>query len=297
MTNALLEARRLVFCYGGVDAVRGIDLQLNSGECLGLLGPNGAGKTTTLEMLEGIRPPTSGQVLYQGGPLDDPFRQQAGIMFQSTALPDHLRVRDVLELFGRLYPSHRPIAELSRELGLEGLLERNTKHLSGGQRQRLLLAVALIHGPRLLFLDEPTTGLDPQARRDFWNLIQNIQQTGTSILLTTHYMDEAYALCDRVAIMDHGRIIAEGAPKALLERYFSDVILQLPRSVVPEDFHIPGMALVECGELLEIIAPDVNQAIAALLSRGVSLERLRIRARTLDDLFLHLTTGKKARPC
>ena len=290
----LLEVRDLVKHFRGVKAVDGISFTLRGGNCLGLLGPNGAGKTTTVEMLEGITAPSSGAVLYKGLPLGPQFRREAGIMFQSTALQDFLSVRETLELFQRLYRRSVPIADLVQTCSLAGFLERDTRKLSGGQRQRLLLAIALVNDPEVLFLDEPTTGLDPQARRNFWELVDTIKAGEKTIVLTTHYMEEAYALCDEVAIMDHGRTIAQGTPQALLAAHFDDVIVELPR----EDFEVaPGtlpMTVLRRRDAVEILTRDVNATIQALLARGVSLARLQIRARTLEDLFLELT-GRELR--
>ena len=287
--SPLLETRDLVKHFKGVKAVDGVGFTIEAGTCFGLLGPNGAGKTTTVEILEGIQPPTAGQVRYKGGPLDRRFRDEVGIMFQSTALQEYLSVAETLELFGRLYPRTLPLEELVRRCALDGLLERDTRKLSGGQRQRVLLAIALINDPEVLFLDEPTTGLDPQARRYFWDLVHDIKGQGKTVVLTTHYMEEAYVLCDDIAIMDHGRIIARGAPKALLAEHFNDVVLELPREDLPGDFDAPGFQVLDCGDSVEILTRDVNAAVGRLLEAHAPLNRLRIRPRTLDDLFLELT--------
>ena len=228
----VLEVRELVKQYPGVRAVDGVSFSIAEGQCFGLLGPNGAGKTTTVEMMEGILEPTSGEVLYRGEPLGAQFREEAGIQFQKTALQDFLTVRETLTLFSRLYPRRRDVDELIRTCALEQVASRDNRKLSGGQMQRLLLAIALVNDPRVLFLDEPTTGLDPQARHNFWELIRSIKAEGRTVMLTTHYMEEAYELCDVIAIMDRGRIIAEGSPSRLLEQHFDDVVLELPR----EDF-------------------------------------------------------------
>ena len=192
----LLETRALTKHFRGVAAVNGIDLAIPAGRCFGLLGPNGAGKTTTVEMLEGICTPSSGEIRYRGAPLDARFRQDIGIMFQSTALQDFITGRENLRMFARFYRRSLPLEELVEACTLNEFLDRDTRKLSGGQRQRLLLAIALVNDPDLLFLDEPTTGLDPQARRNFWDLIQRIKARGKTIVLTTHYMEEAYQLCD-----------------------------------------------------------------------------------------------------
>ncbi|MBE2294199.1 MAG: ABC transporter ATP-binding protein, partial [Phycisphaerales bacterium] len=211
--STLLETHNLIKHFRGVNAVNGLDLAIPAGCCFGLLGPNGAGKTTTVEMLEGIQQPTAGAIRYRGEVLGTRFRQEIGIMFQSTALQDFITGRENLRMFGSFYTRTLPLDTLIEACALGEFLDRETRKLSGGQRQRLLLAIALVNDPELIFLDEPTTGLDPQARRNFWKLIDRIKARGKTILLTTHYMEEAYQLCDQIAIMDHGRIIAQGTPQ------------------------------------------------------------------------------------
>lgn len=290
----LLEVRNLVKRYPGVHAVNGTSFAVGEGICFGLLGPNGAGKTTTIEIMEGITPPTAGEVLYRGRPLGSRFRQEVGIQFQFTALQDFLTVHEHLTLFQSLYERTMPLDELIEVCALEPILERDAGKLSGGQRQRLLLAIALVNDPIVVFLDEPTTGLDPQARRNFWQLVEHIKVRKT-ILLTTHYMEEAYLLCDEIAIMDHGEIIAQGPPSALLAEHFQDVILELPR----EDFSVRPdrlpLTILEKENAVEILTQDVNKAIEILLAHHISLARLQIRPRTLEDLFLELT-GRELRP-
>ena len=292
--NALLETRNLVKHFRGVNAVNGIDLAIPSGCCFGLLGPNGAGKTTTVEMLEGIQQPTAGDIRYRGEALGARFRQEVGIMFQSTALQDFITGRENLRMFGNFYTRTLPFGELIDACALGEFLDRDTRKLSGGQRQRLLLAIALVNDPELIFLDEPTTGLDPQARRNFWELIQRIKARGKTILLTTHYMEEAYHLCDEIAIMDHGRIIAQGTPHELLEAHFDDVVLQLPAADFPDPPPPLSHTVVRGQNSVEILTRDVTAAIRELLARDISLARLQIRPRTLEDLFLELT-GRELR--
>ena len=293
MATDLLKIKNLTKHYPSVKAVNGIDITLSSGICFGLLGPNGAGKTTTIEILEGINQATSGEILYKDKPLGNQFRNEAGIMFQSTALQDYITVRETLEMFSKLYPRHTDLNELIDRCNLIEYLDQDNRELSGGQRQRLLLAIALVNDPDILFLDEPTTGLDPQARRNFWDLINDIKAEGKTIILTTHYMDEAYILCDEIAIMDHGKIIAQGTPKALLEENFNDVILQLPLSEV-ENLDFSLLTTHEKNSHIEITTCDVNEVVATLIKNNVSLSQLQIRPRTLDDLFLELT-GKELR--
>lgn len=293
MSTVLLQINNLVKHYPSVKAVNGIDITLKKGICFGLLGPNGAGKTTTVEILEGINHATSGEVLYKGKPLGDQFRKEAGIMFQSTALQDYITVRETLEMFSKFYPQHVDLDYLIKRCNLSEYLEQDNRQLSGGQRQRLLLAIALVNDPDIIFLDEPTTGLDPQARRNFWDLINDIKAEGKTVVLTTHYMDEAYTLCDEIAIMDHGKIIAQGTPKELLEKYFNDVILQLPETEVI-NVDLSSFSIHKKDKHIEITTNDVNQAIAELIKNKISLSQLQIRSRTLDDLFLELT-GKELR--
>ncbi len=274
--SVVLEARGLIKRYpkAAANAVDGLSLAVREGSCFGLLGPNGAGKTTTVEMLEGILKPDAGEILYRGAPIGKDFREKTGIQFQDTALQDHLTVRELLNLFGSLYPRRLPEAELSKLCDLGELLEREPEKLSGGQRQRALLALALVNDPDVVFLDEPTTGLDPQARRNFWDLARSIKARGKTILLTTHYMEEAYALCDEVAIVDKGRIIAQGRPDALLKTHFDGVVIEL--------------------EGKEIMTNDVEKTLDGLRAEGRSLAHLRVRPRTLEDLFLALT-GRELR--
>ncbi|HUS23653.1 MAG TPA: ABC transporter ATP-binding protein [Candidatus Binatia bacterium] len=290
--TAILEAQGLVKHYPKVRAVDGVSFDVREGSCFGLLGPNGAGKTTTVEMLEGLLRPTAGEVRFRGAPLGADYRERLGIQFQATALQDFLTVRENLRFFGALYPRRVPMAELVAACRLEAFLDRDTHKLSGGQRQRVLLAIALVNDPELLFLDEPTTGLDPQARRNFWELVRGIRARGKTVVLTTHYMEEAYALCDEIAIMDHGRVIARGPPQRLLAQHFEDVVVELPAAALPE--RTWRFAVQRHGERVEIATADVNATVGELLAAGVSLAGLKVRPRTLEDLFLELT-GKELR--
>lgn len=292
--KSIISVRDLVKQYPKTRAVDGVDLEIAEGVCFGLLGPNGAGKTTTVEMIEGIVKPTSGTILYRGEPQGQIFREQAGIQFQSTALQDYQTVRETLELFAAMYPRHMDIEEIIDLCALRGFLDQDARKVSGGQKQRLLLAVALVNDPDVLFLDEPTTGLDPQARRNFWDLIERIKARNKTILLTTHYMEEAYILCDEIAIMDHGRVIARGTPHQLLQEHFNDVVLELPEVIAQERLHDFPYKLLPARGKVEIFTDDVNGVINALMARDVPLNQLRIRPRTLEDLFLELT-GRELR--
>lgn len=289
MPAPLLLARHLVRVYpNGVRAVAGISLAVDQGECLGLLGPNGAGKTTTLEMLEGLQTPTAGEILFKGRPLDQEYREAIGIQFQSTALQDFQTVGETLRMFARLYRRRTDLDALIRLCHLEDLLGRDTRELSGGQRQRLLLAIALVNEPELVFLDEPTTGLDPQSRRNFWSLIEEIRRRGTTVILTTHYMEEAERLCDRVAIVDQGRIIAEGRPNDLICAHFPAYLIHLPETAWPKTLPLPENAVVGEGEI-ELPADAVAPRLLELDRLGVDLGALRVSRPNLEDLFLKLT--------
>jgi ABC-2 type transport system ATP-binding protein len=291
--NPIINVQNLVKHYPGVIAVDGIDLSIPQGICFGLLGPNGAGKTTTIEILEGIHLPTSGKVLYKGELLDTRYREEVGIQFQHTALQEFLTVRETLELFERLYHHTLPISELIALCSLHDILNRDTRKLSGGQRQRLLLALALINDPELIFLDEPTTGLDPQARRNFWDLVKLVKSRNKTIVLTTHYMEEAYALCDEIAIMDKGRIVSQGTPAQLLSQHFGDVVLQVPRADAGSKLHGLDLAVIDAGDMVEISTSHLHQTLQKLIESGANLDRLRIRAWTLEDLFINVTGKPK----
>ncbi len=286
--NALLEAHDLVKLYPGVRAVDGVGFGVESGQCFGLLGPNGAGKTTTLELLEGIQVPTSGWVSYLGRPLDRQYRESVGIQFQATALQDFQTVREALTMFASLYRRTADQTELIRLCNLAEILDRDTRKLSGGQRQRLLLAIALVNDPDLVFLDEPTTGLDPQSRRNFWGLIETVRQRGKTILLTTHYMEEAQRLCDRIAIVDHGRIIVEGSPARLIRDHFPAVLIRLPATAWPAATPLPTGA-ERRGATIELYAEEVPPMLAELGRVGANLSELSVATPNLEDLFLKLT--------
>jgi ABC-2 type transport system ATP-binding protein len=290
----IISTTNLVKHYPGVIAVDGINLAIPQGVCFGLLGPNGAGKTTTIEMLEGIHLPSSGAVFYKGAPLGARYREEVGIQFQHTALQEFLTVRETLELFERLYQHTIPIAELVELCALDDILNRDTRKLSGGQRQRLLLALALINDPELIFLDEPTTGLDPQARRNFWDLVTLVKSRNKTIVLTTHYMEEAYALCDEIAIMDKGKIVSQGTPAQLLAEHFGDVVLQIPRADAGSRIFELGLDVLQAADFIELKTSHLHQALQQLMEHGVNLDRLHIRSWTLEDLFINVTGKNKS---
>ncbi|HEY6483612.1 MAG TPA: ABC transporter ATP-binding protein [Steroidobacteraceae bacterium] len=294
MTEPILEVRDLFKQYPSVTAVDGLSLAVPEGICFGLLGPNGAGKTTTIEIMEGILPASSGEVRFRGALLGQSFREQAGILFQKTALQDFLTVRQCLTLFRGLYHRGLDVDEVIRLCALEKLAGRDNRKLSGGQQQRLLLAIALVNDPALLFLDEPTTGLDPQARRNFWELIQSIKARRKTIILTTHYMEEAELLCDEIAIMDGGRIVARGAPRRLLHQHFAQVLLELPKQDFPPAARALPLQILDAKERVEITTDDLDGTLRTLIGASVPLMNLRIRPANLEDLFLELT-GKELR--
>jgi ABC-2 type transport system ATP-binding protein len=297
---------------GPVDAVNGLDLEVRAGECFGLLGPNGAGKTTTIEILEGLQPPTAGDVEVLGRRWDaqaDTLRQRIGISLQETRFAEKLSVAETLTLFRSFYRRGLEPDEVMELVALNEKRRAWVGKLSGGQKQRLAVACALIGDPDLLFLDEPTTGLDPQSRRSLWDVIRGLRDRGRTILLTTHYMDEAERLCDRVAVVDHGKVIALGSPADLVTRLGGDHVIEFAinggaagaaggpgRAALDEATlrALPGVrgARIEAtGILLTVTEPHV--ALPALLQRlqadGIALARLTTRHVSLEDVFVELT--------
>ncbi len=290
-----------------VEAVRGLDLEVRGGECFGLLGPNGAGKTTTIEILEGILDATGGEVEVLGlrwGRDDAALRERLGVSLQETKLADKLTVEETVSLFSSFYRKGRPAAEVIADVGLTEKRRSWVVKLSGGQRQRLAVACALVGDPDLLFLDEPTTGLDPQSRRQVWEIIRDLRRRGRTILLTTHYMDEAERLCDRVAVVDHGRVIALGSPAELIASLKGEHVVEFAvngdgaPSSRPLDpgtlLALPSVtsALADAGGILLTVA-EPHVAIPALLQRlgrdGLALSRLSTRHASLEDVFVALT--------
>ena len=285
----ILEVKDLKKEYPGVKAVDGISFSVKKGTCFGLLGPNGAGKTTAIEIIEGITASDGGSILYKNRPIGRDFHKETGIQFQATALQDFLTVKETLQLFHKLYPNPSNFDEIVEECSLNNLLSRDNRKLSGGQRQRLLVAIALVNQPELLFMDEPTTGLDPQARRNFWNMVEKIKLRNTTLILTTHYMEEADFLCDEIAIMDKGKIIAYGEPKKLIAQHFKEVVLELPEDEVKNHvLNIPMEYEFKFG-YLEIYTHDIPTALNLLKEQNIPLDKLKIRPFNLEDLFLKLT--------
>lgn len=284
-----LAAKNLVKRYPGVLAVDDVSFSVDEGICFGLLGPNGAGKTTTVEIMEGVTPASSGAVWYYGSPAGARFREEAGIQFQNTALQDYITVLETLEMFQSLYDRKADLSHIIEQCSLGELLDRDNRKLSGGQRQRLLLAVALVNRPRLVFLDEPTTGLDPQARRNFWELVKSIRAEGTTVILTTHYMEEAQILCDEIAIMDAGKIIIQGPPDVLLKQHYKNTIIEFPLADFHGDLGSLEHRVIDSQGVIEIETNDVNQVLRELAAHTSGLNRMKIRQPDLEDLFLDLT--------
>ena len=302
MPEAAIKCRELVKRYGDVTAVAGIDLDVRQGECFGMLGPNGAGKTTTIEILQGLRQPDGGEVEVLGLTWDRheaELRQRMGTQLQETKLPEKLKVEEAVRLFRSFYRRGRSVDEV---LALVALEEKRTAwvgKLSGGQRQRLAVACALVCNPDLLFLDEPTTGLDPQSRRQLWGVVEEFRRRGGTVLLTTHYMEEAERLCDRVAVVDHGEIIALGSPRELIASLGAEHVVEfaLEQGEAPPDdvlAALPGVEHVarESGTT-RLTVSRVHQAIPALMrllsERGASLSEITTHHASLEDVFLNLT--------
>ncbi len=297
-----IRCRNLKKTYEGkVEAVRGLNLEILEGECFGLLGPNGAGKTTTIEILEGLLAPTSGEVEIFGYRWDQnphELRELLGISLQETRLSEKLTVRETLELFASFYRHPRTSEEILEQMSLTEKADAWVGKLSGGQKQRLAVATALIANPRILFLDEPTTGLDPQSRRQLWDTIRKFQTTGGTVLLTTHYMDEAERLCDRLSIVDQGQVIAEGTPGELIERLGGHHMIEF--AVAENGFdpaswkNLPGVEAVHHDDgkiVLSAREPHVTIPVLldAVQQRGSHLEHLTTRQASLEDVFVHLT--------
>ena len=316
--GAALRIRGLKKAFVDVQAVDGIDLEVAKGECFGLLGPNGAGKTTTIEICEGLTPPDAGTVELLGLNWNsgaDELRQRIGIQLQETQFPDKLTVEEALRLFRSFYRRGITVDESIRMAQLEEKRRSRVGGLSGGQKQRLAMATALVGDPELLFLDEPTTGLDPQARRHLWDLVEELKQAGRTIILTTHYMEEAERLCDRVAIMDHGKVIALGTPKELIATVGGEDIVEFAVSSLGPQVRgagarpdvmqnavvdaealtaIPGVQSHRVDEgVHQLSVSELHTAVprifASLEEQGLHLSEFRTHSATLEDVFVRLT--------
>jgi len=298
MSDAALRCEKLVKKYGDLTAVDGLDLEVLRGECFGLLGPNGAGKTTTVEILEGLNDATSGSVEVLGMRWEtdeNALRQRLGISLQETHLPDRLTVEENLRLFRSFYARGRSVDEVLDLVELQDRRKTWTEKLSGGQKQRLAVACALVSDPEVLFLDEPTTGLDPQSRRQLWDVVLGYKSRGRTVLLTTHYMDEAERLCDRVAVVDKGKVIAQGTPQELIAGLGGHEIVELAaqQPLAPEELsHLPSVRSARrSADGVALTVDQLHLALPAVLElagpRG--LTRLSTHRATLEDVFVHLT--------
>ena len=298
--DSVIRVRGLIKRYGDVKAVDGIDFDVAPGEVFGLLGPNGAGKTTTVEILEGLRAPDGGQAMVLGVDVAkgaDSLKPRIGVSLQTASLYPKLTVTEVIDLFRSFYTTSRPTDELIDMLELGERKRARTKDLSGGQRQRLSVALALVNDPELIFLDEPTTGLDPAARRALWDLIRGLKSKGRSVLLTTHYMEEAEVLCDRLAILDHGHILEMGTVDELISKRFKERAVRFDRIDGISDETLAGLAAVtsvkDDGDAVLLYSTDVAATVGSLLalteSHGAEPQNLGIRRATLEDVFLDLT--------
>jgi len=297
-----VQIRNLRKAYGEVVAVDGLDLDIRRGECFGLLGPNGAGKTTTIEICEGLNTPDEGEVVVLGrrwGERDRELRELLGISLQETQFSEKLTVHETVTLFRSFYRNGPTQDEVIAMVQLQEKSPGRVGQLSGGQKQRLALACALVGNPELLFLDEPTTGLDPQSRRQLWELIEGFKSDGRSILLTTHYMDEAERLCDRVAIVDHGRTIALGTPRELIAQLRAEHVLEFALAgeqvVDPMALrNIEGVCAADRRDgTYRLQVDQLHRAMPALLNelryQGAQLAELRTHSATLEDVFVSLT--------
>jgi ABC-2 type transport system ATP-binding protein len=298
-----LRCERLVKKYGELVAVDGLDLEVPAGECFGLLGPNGAGKTTTVEILEGLNEPTTGSVEVLGMRWERDeraLRQRLGVSLQETHLPDKLTVEENLRMFRSFYLHGRPLDEVLEMVGLSDKRASWTERLSGGQKQRLAVACALVSDPELLFLDEPTTGLDPQSRRQLWDVVLGFRSRGRTVLLTTHYMDEAERLCDRVAIVDKGKVIALGTPQELIASLGGQQVVEFATESPTQPDGWSGLPSVRSARRsadgVALTVEQLHVALPAILARAepLGLTRLSTHHATLEDVFVHLT-GRRLR--
>jgi ABC-2 type transport system ATP-binding protein len=302
MENVVVDVKNLVKSYGEVKAVNGLSFSVFAGETFGMLGPNGAGKTTTVEIIEGLRASDSGEVSVLGldvAKVPAKIKQRIGVQLQAPSLLPLVNVTELLDLFASFYDRALSVKDVLKLLSLEESAKVLVKNLSGGQQQRLSVALALINDPDIAFLDEPTTGLDPQARRNLWSMIESMSSRGKTVFLTTHYMEEAESLCDRVAVVDHGNIIATGSPKDLIQTYFKENAIEFDMDPPPPEIVIralPGATEVRINRSeVTVYSSDMPTTMSALLKYAEktdlthAVKHLRVREATLEDVFLKLT--------
>jgi ABC-2 type transport system ATP-binding protein len=305
MANPVLQVENLTKRYGDVEAVRGVTFQVSEGEVFGLLGPNGAGKTSTIEILEGLRTRDAGNIWvcgYDPRTHADELKHEIGAALQSTSLPDKIRVLEAIRLFASFYRRRRNVDDLLRRFGLDEKRDAFYSQLSGGQKQRLALAIALVNDPKVLFLDEPTAGLDPQVRREIYDIIEELKREKKTIVLTTHYIEEAERLCDRVAIVDHGRLITEGTPRELKQSSGDKTRIEVRLAQPASEGDMKNLeGVAECramngGYMLQ--CHKAPQAIVSLVkhleNQGNELVSLEISTPSLEDVFIELT-GRRLR--
>lgn len=307
-TDVVIQVSNLVKHYKATKAVDGVSFAVQKGEIFGLLGPNGAGKTTTIEMIEGLRKPDSGSLSVLGFAVQEALgevKESIGVQLQASAAMDRLTIWETLDLFQALYRHRRDRPELLAELNLTEKKDTLTMDLSGGQKQRLAIGLALINDPLVVFLDEPTTGLDPQARRSLWEVIRRIQKQGKTIFLTTHYMQEAEALCDRVGIMDHGKLLAIDSPRGLVEQHFKEKIVELVvdltqienvQTFVTKLKGIVHHHLDHEEGVLYLYTQDAQTLLGEILNaadtNNFRFQDMRVRSASLEDVFIKLTGSK-----
>jgi ABC-2 type transport system ATP-binding protein len=302
MKNVVIDVINLVKSYGEVKAVNGLSFSVFAGETFGMLGPNGAGKTTTVEIIEGLRASDSGGVSVLGldvAKVPAKIKQRIGVQLQAPSLLPLVNVTELLDLFASFYDRALSVKEVLKLLSLEESAKVLVKNLSGGQQQRLSVALALINDPDIAFLDEPTTGLDPQARRNLWSVIESMSYQGKTVFLTTHYMEEAERLCDRVAVVDHGNIIATGSPRDLIQTYFKENAIEFDMDPPPPEIvmqALPGATEVRINRSeVTVYSSDMPTTMSALLKYAEktdlthAVKHLRVREATLEDVFLKLT--------
>jgi len=305
VTEPVIQVENLQKSYGAVEALRGVSFAVEQGEVFGLLGPNGAGKTTTVEILEGMRPPDRGVARVCGLEPDshsERFKERIGAVLQSTALPDKIRVREAIELFANFYPNPADTGDLLRRFQLEEKKNAFYRHLSGGQKQRLALAIALVNRPEVVFMDEPTAGLDPQVRREIYDIIEELKREKKTILLTTHYIEEAERLCDRVAIVDHGRVIAMGTPRELKQRSAGTTRIEVRLARPAADGTLGRLESVASSREFDgsyvLHSTHAPRTIVALVKQleaeSNELQSLEMFSPSLEDVFIELT-GRRLR--